>query len=242
MSTLQERIDTILQATSWSVGKLAQICDVSSTAVPQWKNGPTKSLKAGPASKLAAATGFNALWSAEGEGLPGAGPTTASPEVIRLKARPVLAWETPDDLPDGEFVFVPLLNVRLSAGHGAEQVEICSDETRPLAFRADWMHEMHLKPRHLLAMWATGDSMESRIQHGDALVVDRTQTQVVDGGVFALWYEGGERVKRLYSLPGGRLRITSDNPRYGPIELSPDELEHVRIIGRVVHVAGQGGL
>ena len=84
--------------------------------------------------------------------------------------------------------------------------------------------------------------MEPRIQDGDALVVDQAQTQVVDGGVFALWYEGGERVKRLYRLPGGRLRITSDNPSYGPIELSAEETELVRIIGRVVHVAGQGGL
>ena len=134
--------------------------------------------------------------------------------------------------PEGEFVFVPLLDVRLSAGHGVEQVEIYSDETRPLAFRADWMRQMRLKLGRLLAMWAKGDSMEPRIQDGDALVVDQAQTQVVDGGVFALWYEGGERVKRLYRLPGGRLRITSDNPSYGPIELSAEETELVRIIGR----------
>jgi len=242
MSTLQERIGIILQATGWSVGKLAEVSGVSSSAVSQWKDGPTKSLKAAPASKLAAATGFNALWIAEGEGAPGAGPTAATQKVARIKARPILAWETPDDLPEGEFVFVPLLDVRLSAGHGTEQVEIYSDETRPLAFRADWIRQMRLKPGRLLAMWAKGDSMEPRIQNGDALVVDQAQTQVVDGGVFALWYEGGERVKRLYRLPGGRLRITSDNPSYGPIELSAEETEHVRIIGRVVHVAGQGGL
>lgn len=84
--------------------------------------------------------------------------------------------------------------------------------------------------------------MEERIQHGDALVVDTSQTDVMDGKVYALWYDGGERVKRLYRLPGGVLRIQSDNPKHPTIEVPASEMEHVRIIGRVVHVSGEGGL
>jgi phage repressor protein C with HTH and peptisase S24 domain len=61
--------------------------------------------------------------------------------------------------------------------------------------------------------------------------------------VYALWYEGGERVKRLYRMPGGGLRIRSDNAAEHPeIVLTAEYLGQVRIIGRVVHRSGTGGL
>lgn len=247
MSTFQNRLQQAMRSAGVSTQALADAMGTSYQAIRKAEHGQSKSFSAANNEKAARFLNVTSKWLATGEGPMRAGDDTpgvppAQPGGIRIKARPILAWETPEDLPEGEFVFVPLLDVRLSAGHGAEQVEIYSDETRPLAFRADWIRQMRLKPGRLLAMWAKGDSMEPRIQNGDALVVDQAQTQVADGGVFALWYEGGERVKRLYRLPGGRLRITSDNPSYGPIELSADEVEHVRIIGRVVHVAGQGGL
>ena len=146
------------------------------------------------------------------------------------------------DLPEGEFVVVPRLNVRLSAGAGSEQVDIDLEQRQPTAFRAEWIRKHHLSPKRLACMRAKGDSMTDRIQDGDMLVVDTSQVDVVDGRVYALWYEGGERVKRLLRLPGGGLRIASDNQAYAPIDVGATEAERVRIIGRVVHVAGEGGL
>lgn len=157
--------------------------------------------------------------------------------------QPILSWEHEEDLPDGEFVLIPRLDIHLSAGHGRDQVEIEFAEKAPIAFRADWIRKKRLKPSKLAAMAAIGDSMEDRIHDGDLLAVDTSQTEVIDGKVYALWYEGGERVKRLYRMPGGGLRIHSDNDsRYPDIVLPPADLEHVRIIGRVVHIAGEGGL
>jgi phage repressor protein C with HTH and peptisase S24 domain len=156
--------------------------------------------------------------------------------------QPILAWEHPEDLPEGEFVMVPRLAVKLSAGNGQEQVEIEFTKAVPQAFRAQWIREQHLKPNKLAAMTADGDSMETTIFDGDSLLVDTSQTDVVDGKVYALWYDGGERVKRLFRLPGGGLRIKSDNPEHAAIEVSASSMEHVRILGRVVHRSGKGGL
>ena len=156
--------------------------------------------------------------------------------------QPILAWDHPDDLPEGEFVMVPKLDIKLSAGNGHEQLEINLTRSTPLAFRASWVREKRLKPSKLAAMTATGNSMEPGIFDGDSLVVDTSQIEVLDGKVYALWYDGGERVKRLYRLPGGGLRIKSDNPDHPPIEVQPEKLEHVRILGRVVHRSGDGGL
>ncbi len=191
-----------------------------------------------------------------GEAIPGAGTLEAlaraldvsvedllGDEAPKVAARPILTWEHPDELPPGEFAMIRRLSIKLSAGNGHEHVQALPDETlQPQAFRADWIRKMGLKPGKLASLQADGDSMEDRIQGGDALVVDLAQTDIIDGKVYALYYDGGERVKRLYRLPGGGLRIQSDNGKYAPIDIPADAREHIHIIGRVVHVAGEGGL
>lgn len=159
--------------------------------------------------------------------------------------QPILAWQHETDLPEGEYVMVPRLEVHLSAGNGAgkSQVEIDFNEAQPQAFRADWIRQQQLKPKRLAALTARGDSMEPSIFDGDSLLVDTSQTEVIDKKVYALWYEGGERVKRLFRMPGGGLRIKSDNSaEYPEIILGPDYAGQVRVIGRVVHRSGTGGL
>lgn len=156
--------------------------------------------------------------------------------------QPILSWEHADDLPPGEFVMVPRLDVKLSAGNGHEQVQIEFVKALPQAFRAEWIREKRLHPNKLAAMTASGDSMEPGIFSGDSLLVDTSQVEVQDGKVYALWYDGGERVKRLFRLPGGGLRIKSDNMDHPTIEVPQRDIEHVRILGRVVHRSGDGGL
>lgn len=170
----------------------------------------------------------------------GYGGLAGAPPVSSL--RPILAWEHPEELPTGEFVMVPRLDVHLSAGNGHTQVEVELVKDNPQAFRAEWIRLMKLKPNKLAAMRADGESMEPTIHDGDSLLIDTSQVTVTDGKVYALWYDGGERVKRLFRLPGGGLRIASDNERFPTLELPSAELEHVRIIGRVVHRSGVGGL
>lgn len=85
MTTLQERIAKLMAETGKTVGEIANIAGVSSSAVTQWKDGPTKSLKTEPATKLAAATGFNALWIATGAGSAKSG---VAPFDINVKPAP----------------------------------------------------------------------------------------------------------------------------------------------------------
>lgn len=157
----------------------------------------------------------------------------------------IRAWEHEDDLPPGEYAMVPRLNVKLSAGpgSGANQLSFDFDDGQLRAYSAEWIRRHRLKPNKLRVTRADGRSMEPTIFHEDDLLIDTSQTEVVDGKVYALWYEGGERVKRLYRMPGGGLRIRSDNEREFPeIVLEPEYTGHVRIIGRVIDRSGPGGL
>lgn len=195
--------------------------------------------------QLAAALGVRAEWLADGTGSRHAAeeprPAWGAPDAAATM-QPILAWEHPEDLPPGEYVLIPRLDLHLSAGRGKDQVEIEFVEKQPQAFRTDWIRRERLKPSKLACLNASGSSMEPTIWDGDSLVVDTSMLDVIDGKVYALWYEGGERVKRLYRLPGGGLRIKSDNPQFETIELEPGHTGHVRVIGRVVHRSGKGGL
>lgn len=231
-----DRVLALAGARGWNQSELARQMGVDPANITNWKaRGLPSDQYAGTAAALGCTideivrgTGGGSLGSAEP-------PSTFG--IIR-------AWEHADDLPPGEFVFVPRMGVKLSAGtgRGRNQLEIDFQEAQPQAFRADWIRKERLKPNKLASMYAVGNSMEPSIFDGDSLVIDISQTEVIDGKVYALWYEGGERVKRLFRVPGGALRIQSDNTDYPPLNLSADQLEHVRILGRVVHRAGKGGL
>ena len=243
MDTFRDRLLWAMRRAGISTQALADALGASYQAIRKAENGLTKSFSAQNNEKAADILKISAKWLATGEGDRLAGGANDSTSFSPKHFKPILAWEHPEDLPDGEFIFIPLMDIRLSAGHGAEQdIDINFSCDRPLAFRADWIRQMHLSPAKLISMFADGDSMEPRIQHGDALVVDTAQKHIMDGKVYALYYDGGERVKRLFKSPGGGLLIKSDNKDYPDIQVSAGEMEFIRIIGRVVHIAGEGGL
>lgn len=68
MTTLQERIAELMESTGWTVGRISEISGVSSSAVSQWKDGPTSTMKISPATRLALESGYSAMWLATGEG------------------------------------------------------------------------------------------------------------------------------------------------------------------------------
>lgn len=151
---------------------------------------------------------------------------------------PIITWDKPEDLPEGEFVIVPRFDIHVACGNG----HVVYDEMpmeQGAAFRSDWVKREGLYLRNLATVRATGDSMEPSIYPGDALLVDRAQTQVQDGRVFLLRFGDEVRVKRLFKRADGGLRIVSDNSGKYPEEIvTAAEMEHIEIIGRVVHKSG----
>ncbi len=80
---------------------------------------------------------------------------------------------------------------------------------------------------------ARGDSMEPTINSGDIVVVDVRDTDVTQEGIFCLNYGGGVTIKRIQVLPFG-VEFISDNKLYNPFVLKGQELDAIKIIGRVV--------
>lgn len=239
---LKERLRKALRDAGLNQSELAVKVGISRASVSDWVTGETKTIEGANLTKAAAVLGVDAHWLATGE-------NRAAETRAAYGLAPILAWEHDYDLPAGDYIQIPRFEVHLSAGEGDEQkslglhMQIELIKSEPLAFRTDWIRKMQLKPSKLASMRVSGDSMEERLHDGDAVVIDTSQTEILDGKIYALWYDGGERVKRLHRLPGGGLLIRSDNEsKYPPIELHGDRAGTVRVIGRVVHLSGEGGL
>lgn len=119
---------------------------------------------------------------------------------------------------------VPLLNQKLSAGHGVDLVEV--EEEQALIPAPDWLSHFG---RNIFGLIVEGDSMEPTLKHKDFVICDTYGWSYE--GVYALQLGDQDYVKRLQKLPKV-YRIISDNPRY-PIMEEPVESQDIRILGLI---------
>lgn len=107
-----------------------------------------------------------------------------------------------------------------------------------LAFRKDWLVTgLGVKPEALAVISVSGDSMTPTVNDGDVVLVDTSQTTIMDGKVFTIQVGNGAFVKRLKYLADGRLVIVSDNPEEQNVPV--EESMNLRVTGRVIWHGGR---
>lgn len=132
----------------------------------------------------------------------------------------------------GDFVPLPLLDVRASAGGGRLAI-IDDTEAQVVAFKYDWLRRLGVNPKHAAIIMAEGDSMEPTISHGDLILVDKSIDRIIDEGIYVLVLAGLVLLKRIQVSPTGVILLKSDNPAYQPFEIKPHEQPDLVIEGRV---------
>lgn len=98
------------------------------------------------------------------------------------------------------------------------------------------LDELHIHPKDALCLSMNGNSMADRLQNGSLLGIDRQTTQVIDGEMYALEHGGLLRIRYLYRLPNGGLRLRSHNNHEYPDEsFSAEEIRQqgIRVLGWV---------
>ena len=132
-----------------------------------------------------------------------------------------------------DYIPVPRLDVRLSAGPGAMNHDPA--EVERLAFRLDWLKRLDVRPQDAVLVGVAGDSMAPGLRDGDIALVDRGRRTVRPGNVYALTdKDGSTRVKRVDIVPNEGYILRSDAPDF-PAELRVGlDAKAVRIEGQVV--------
>lgn len=133
---------------------------------------------------------------------------------------------------------VPEYQVHVSAGGGALVAE--ENKRRDWPFATDYLkQELGLERSKLAIVEVRGDSMEPTLSSGDRVLVNMSDRQVSQPGIFIVFDGDGTVVKRVEKIPGSvptRIVLISDNPLHGRYELDSDV---VQIVGRVVWRAGR---
>lgn len=112
-------------------------------------------------------------------------------------------------------------------------------------YASDWLKRWDAQPNELFVMPVNGPAMEPILWNGDHAVVHTGWRTVTDGCVYVVIYGRQVRVKRLFWLADGSLRINSANPdkNHFPDEIvSPQTFDKVHVIGQVIEKIGSGGL
>jgi phage repressor protein C with HTH and peptisase S24 domain len=191
--------------------------------------------------KLAAATGIHQEWWLHGDlpppkpdGLPGLNRRSGlfSFGAGAGKSQSLAEQAVTD------YVAIPLYNgVHAAAGAGAVVEHERPDDM--LMFKESWVrHELGASPKDLYLIRVSGDSMEPTLRAGDVILVNRRATKPDREGVYILRLNGMLVVKRLQAMPGGRVRIISDNAAFTSFDVTNAELggSDIRVIGRVVWI------
>lgn len=189
---------------------------------PQSVSGARKRGDVPPAwiQACAAQTGVNAHWLFFGRG------------PMRL------AEAGEDELPcasvdcESALVTIPLAEARLSAGTGS--LEVSAAQEGGYAFRSDFLRRKG-NPRRMVLMRVSGDSMVPEIFDNDVVLLDRGQTDISPGRLYAVGFEDAIYIKRVDKLPG-KIILHSVNPAYPPLslDLRGDGADQFRVIGRVL--------
>ncbi len=142
------------------------------------------------------------------------------------------AWDSNTKL-DEDDVEVPFfMDVELAAGVGGE----LSSETQgpKVRFSKNFLRQRGVQAEAAVCVKIFGNSMEPRLYNGDVVGINTLDKHVVDGKMYAINHCGLLRVKRLYRMPGGGLRINSLNSLEHPDEVySIDQIKDINVIGRV---------
>ncbi|MCG8292266.1 LexA family transcriptional regulator [Pseudomonas entomophila] len=146
---------------------------------------------------------------------------------------PIEVWD--DETPLGvDEVEIPFFQeVEVSAGTGS--AVMLETNGRKLRFGKRTLQRKNVDPTTAGCVPVKGNSMEPVLPDGSTVGVNTDAKSVVDGKMYALDHDGLLRVKLLYRLPGGGLRLRSYNAAEYPDEHYDSAYwsEHIRIIGQV---------
>jgi phage repressor protein C with HTH and peptisase S24 domain len=140
------------------------------------------------------------------------------------------AFLTPASGAEPAFEHVPKVRARLCAGDGS--FEVGAEIEGYYSFQKRWLHRRGASNQMVL-LDIVGNSMEPELRAGDTVLVDQSQKDVLAGAIYAVGIDDTIMIKRVEKHPS-KLVLLSDNRDYEPIYLAKQDIQKIRIIGKVI--------
>lgn len=138
-------------------------------------------------------------------------------------------WDSITPIEDDEIEVPFLKEVQLAAGAGSTFQE--DNNGFKLRFAKSTLRRLNVQFDNAVCVEVIGNSMEPVLPNGATVGVDMGCTEIKDGKMYAIDYGDLLRVKLLYAVPGGKVRIRSYNSDEHEEEVR--DRDQIRIIGKV---------
>lgn len=225
MKTFNNRVKSRRDELGLTQIQLAKKVGVSGVTISQWESGDY-SPKGKNLYKLADALECSPDWLIFGE------EKQTKPESNAEFIGGFETWDRNSPLGDDEVEIPFYMEVELAAGAGI--ADIREYYGPKLRFSKSTLRRQGVSVSEARCVKVNGNSMEPVLPHGSTVGVDTSQTNIIDGKMYAIDHDGMLRVKMLYKLPGGGVRLRSYNTDEWPDEhLDTEKLKHIKIIGKV---------
>jgi len=128
-----------------------------------------------------------------------------------------------------EYIMVPKVDAKAGAGSSL----VTDGAVRGYyAFRLQFLLREGISTDGSVLLDVSGNSMSPLIQNMDTILVDQTQREPKDGGIFLVGFGDELLVKRLQRTARGWL-LVSQNTEYEPIHVEGSDMDNFRVYGRV---------
>lgn len=135
---------------------------------------------------------------------------------------------------------IPVMSIVASAGDGAAALQ--EDVKEYMALSTALVRSLRLNPAETFVVFARGESMEPLIRGGEPLLCSRAEHHLkAHDGVYVLRLEGDILVKHVQRLPGGKVRVFSENNSYAPFEVQLGDGTDFALLAKVLHGIRQIG-
>lgn len=188
--------------------------------------------------KIADAAGFGVEWMLSGSGSIERIEGMAMPKARAFKHAAPLVQPAAQAPKDKDICRLPVMTVEASAGAGA--AVMVEEVAEYMSLSRSIVRSLGLTAGEAFVVYARGESMEPLIKGGELLICSYAERHIKAGdGIYLLRLEGDILVKHLQRLPGGKMRVFSENARYAPFEVALNDGVDFRILGKVLHVMRQ---
>jgi phage repressor protein C with HTH and peptisase S24 domain len=145
---------------------------------------------------------------------------------------PIEAWDNKTPLDDDEVEIPFLTEVQLAAGNG--MLATRENFGPKLRFAKSALIRNGTDIASAVCVKVSGNSMEPIMPDGSTIGIDTAKTNIIDGKVYAITHGEMQRVKMLYRLPDGGVRLKSYNNEEHPEEVyTKEQTEEIKVIGKV---------
>lgn len=142
-----------------------------------------------------------------------------------------------DEVPEG-WVTLPVFDLKLAAGEGAENLEFIETEYTHV-YHESFFRKEGVKRENVVLGRVLGRSMENWAYDGEIVMLDTSDKELRSERNYGL-YIGGAVVKQVIIGVDNSVTLKSFNPDFKDVKLDANQLDNLVVLGKVVERKGRG--